>query len=160
MPEDKELVPIQGELIPADVGESTEINRVFSELSEQIQKAMFGFVSQNVQEVETAARTANALYNNASTVYASAENLFLLGILKDLACLYAPLTRVTVFQIEGRFSKAFEHLAKAQAPLLSPKSTNMRSFLMPIKSRSRFTGLCFHSSPFSLRGLKRISARK
>lgn len=114
MPEAKELAPLQDKSVPTSVAASTEVRRIFGELFGQLLKAIFSVASGNIREGETAARIANALYDDASKQGASPHDLLQLGTIKDMICLFASINRAEVFQQEGRFSKAFEELAKGK----------------------------------------------
>lgn len=112
MPEERQLVPLEGELIPAGAATTAGLEEVFSNMSESLEQAMAGFQFQDVPAVDRAARTAAALYD-ASERNAAPDALLLLGILKNTVVLFAPFTRATVFQVEGRFPRARAELAKA-----------------------------------------------
>jgi hypothetical protein len=114
MDDNKALVPREAELVSADTEDDTRLDDSFTKMSQQIQVAVASLQLQNVRDAETAARTAEALYT-AAKQHTAPDDLLLLGILKHATCLFAPLTRAIVFQLEGRFSKARDELAKGLA---------------------------------------------
>jgi predicted nucleotide-binding protein len=111
MTEDKEPTQQDDELVTAGTATNSELNEVFTKMSEQLQVALASFMLQNIRDVEIAAFTAEAVYT-ISEQYASKGDLLILEMMKSLICLYPPLTRGVVFQMEGRFSKARAELAK------------------------------------------------
>lgn len=111
MTNDKELVPKEGELVSTDAEADTDLNKAFKEMAEQVEKAAVNMMFQNVQEVDMAARTAEALYTTWKK-HASPHDQILLRIQKHLTGLYAPLTRAIVYQLEGRYSEASDEIAK------------------------------------------------
>lgn len=127
MPEDKELVPLKDERVTSEIDANTELGEVFTQMSQLLQIAVTSFMYQNVRDVDMAARTAEALYDDSQQGI-SPDDLFLLGILKNLLSLYAPLTRVIVFQNEGRFARAREEVAKGLATS-DNAMTNMEQYI-------------------------------
>mgnify|MGYP001407079851 CR=1 FL=1 len=111
MPEDKELISLEGELVSTNNPDDTDLMELFNNMSEVIQKSLLGFVTQNIRDVDMTARTADALYNKGKAL-ASPEELLVLDVLRHVATLYTPLTRAVVFQTEGRFSYALDEIAK------------------------------------------------
>ncbi|MEN6373671.1 MAG: nucleotide-binding protein [Smithella sp.] len=107
MPDDKELVPLEGEVVAGD----TDLEKLFENMSEVIQKSLMGFVTQNIRDVDMTARTADALYNQGKAL-ASPDELLVLDMLRHAVILYTPLTRAVVFQMEGRFAYALDETAK------------------------------------------------
>jgi hypothetical protein len=114
MTEDKELIPKGGEFVSPHAGGDTELDEVFTKMSELMQTAVASMQLQNIQNVELAARTAEAVYDT-SKQHASPHDRLLLEIMKHVIWLFAPITRALVFQMEGRFSKARNELAKGLA---------------------------------------------
>jgi predicted nucleotide-binding protein len=112
MPEERELVPLEGELLPAGAIANAGLEQVSNDMLESLQQALAGFQFQDVPAVDRAARTAAALYD-ASERNASPDELLLLEVLKNIVVLFAPFTRAVVFQVEGRFPRALAELAKA-----------------------------------------------
>jgi len=111
MSEDKELVPLEGEVVAGESAGDADLEKLFENMSEVIQNSLMGFLTQNIRDVDMTARTADALYNQAK-VYALPDALLVLDILRHVATLYTPLTRAVVFQMEGRFSCALDEIAK------------------------------------------------
>jgi hypothetical protein len=97
-----------------DAADDTDLERVFANISEVVNQAVAGFLTQNIQSVEISALTANALYAQWKGRGTADEQLALF-ILRQAAILYAPLTRGMVFQVEGRFSDARAEMAKGLA---------------------------------------------
>lgn len=114
MDKDKEIVSQESKLISTNVdGDSNKgLHEVFTKMSELLQTAVVSLQLQNVREADMAARTAEGLYDDASKREASSDQLLLLKIFTNLISLYPPLTRALVFQMEGRFARAREELAK------------------------------------------------
>jgi predicted nucleotide-binding protein len=109
MPEDdkQELVPVDAEVVSPEA--DTELDQAINQMSELVQTASASVQFQNVQSADMAARTAEALFANTEARLSLSGRL-LLGILKHAACLFSPLTRVLVYQTEGRFTKALAEL--------------------------------------------------
>jgi hypothetical protein len=105
MPEEKDLVPRQNDIVSTGVDNGNELNEAFTQMSEQLQKAILSLQFQNVRDADMAADTTKGLYAFWSPS-ASPEEEILMRILKHLTCLYAPLTRILVYQAEGHFLKA------------------------------------------------------
>ena len=61
--------------------------------------------------MESAVRKSDAIYTSATRL-ASPDDLLLMGIFNRLTRVYLPLTRVLVYQVEGRFPKARQEIAK------------------------------------------------
>ena len=80
-------------------------------LNEQLQDSVANLMQQNVREVESAVRKSDAIYTSATRL-ASPDDLLLMGIFNRLTRVYLPLTRVLVYQVEGRFPKARQEIAK------------------------------------------------
>ena len=114
MPENEDLVPREGKLVATDPGAEAGSDEVVSKMSELLQVALTSLMLQQVEKADTAARTAEALYD-ATKRDTSPDELAILEVFKDLISLYAPLTRAVVFQTEGRFARAREELAKGLA---------------------------------------------
>jgi predicted nucleotide-binding protein len=113
MSEDKEPVPLEGELVSADVVRDTEFNAIIEKMLEVANQAVGGTVTQNVRDVEIASLIADALYTHwKGLAFASPETELILNILKHGVALFTPLTRAVVFQAEGRFSDARDEIAK------------------------------------------------
>lgn len=111
MTNEKDLVPLKGELVPSDHDINTTLHDAFTKMAGLMQVAATSLQFQSVQDAERASLTAQAVYDS-SRQHGSKYDHLLLSILKDVVCLFAPLTRVMVYQTEGRFAKAREELAK------------------------------------------------
>ncbi|MEN6331527.1 MAG: nucleotide-binding protein [Smithella sp.] len=114
MSEDKEIVPLEGELVTNDTDDDTELAALFDNMSEVIQKSLMAFLTQNIRDADITARAADALYNQGK-VHTSPDEQLVLDMLRHVATLYTPLTRAMVFQMEGRFSYALDEIAKGLA---------------------------------------------
>ena len=114
MPEENEaLAPLEGELVPSEaaIAHSAEIGQKMNQL---LQQSVMSAQLQDAQMASTAARTATALYAT-SEASLSRHDALIIKILRNATCLFAPFTRATVCQVEGRFSKAREELKKGLA---------------------------------------------
>ncbi len=107
----KELRPLEGELVSPDESISTEMEAVLRKMSETIELAATALLAQQPRDADIAARTANALYEKSKPNF-PAGHLHILNILRHVTLLYTPLIRATVFQLEGRFSRARDEIAK------------------------------------------------
>ena len=89
-----------------------DLSAIAESMNQLIQAAVMNMQLQNAEAVQEAAGRAEALYAQAESTGPSTD-LLILKVLKQMVCLFLPLTKVLVFQIEGRFSKALEKVAEA-----------------------------------------------
>jgi len=122
MPKKKDLAPKEDKLVPDETRAKTSLDEAFTKMSEQLNAAVASFQFQNVRDVDMAAHTARGLYASMKQ-HASQDELLLMKILKDLICLFTPLTRAIVFQLEGHFLKTRDELAKGLATVNDAMAT-------------------------------------
>lgn len=111
MPKGKKIIPVEGELIATESPKKSDFITVVGRMSETINQALGAFFTQDLRLADTAARTADALYAHGAA-HALPDERLELDILRHMVNLFVPLARVVVFQLEGRFTKASEELAK------------------------------------------------
>jgi len=84
-------------------------------MEEQLGSAVQGMLFQNVQQVDIAARTAKALFDEVSKQKAPKDELLAIEIIKNLISLYSSLTQIMIFITEGRFERAIEKISEGLA---------------------------------------------
>ena len=117
---DQEIVPqgeerpikIDAELVPTGDSSDSQIQDASSKLVELLGSAAQGMMFQNAQQVDIAARTAQALFDEASKQKAPKEELLGIKIIKNLISLYSSLTQIMIFITEGRFERAIEKISR------------------------------------------------
>ena len=91
---------------------AVDLSAIADNMNQLIQAAVMNMQLQNAEAVQEAAGRAEALYAQAESTGPSTD-LLIIKVLKQMVCLFLPLTKVLVFQIEGRFSKALEKVDEA-----------------------------------------------
>jgi predicted nucleotide-binding protein len=109
MPTDNPLVPANE--TPVTAAAAWDPEETMGSLTELLQGSVNSLMQQNIRDVESAVRKSDAIYTSAQR-YASADELSVMGIFNRLTRIYLPLTRVLVYQVEGRFPKARQEIAK------------------------------------------------
>lgn len=111
MQKSKKPISVKGELVATESPIKTDFNTVVGKMSATVHQTIGALFSQDLIAADTASRTANALYAQG-VIGALPDERLTLDILRHMVDLYVPLVRVVVFQLEGRFTKACEELAK------------------------------------------------
>jgi predicted nucleotide-binding protein len=88
--------------------------QAFDAMSQLIQAAELSLVYQDDQAAASAALSAQAI-DTASRAQISFDDSLIVGVMKDLVCLYASLTQAAVFQIQGQFVRALGEIANGLA---------------------------------------------
>lgn len=111
------MSPQQGEsaltptlLSPAQSEDPTV--ELFAAMNHLMEQAAGAVQSQNADAAKQAAMLARAVFEQGKQK-CSPDDLFFLGLLGNLICLFEPLTRALVLQTEGRFSEAIEGIDEA-----------------------------------------------
>ena len=104
-------IKIDAELVPTEDSADSEIQDAWSKLEELLKSALEGMMFQNVQQVDIAARTAKALFNEVSKQKAPKNELLGIEITKNLISLISSLTQIMIFMTEGRFERAIEKIS-------------------------------------------------
>jgi len=108
-------IKIDAELVPTEGSSDSQTGEALSKMEEQLGSAVQGMLFQNVQQVDIAARTAKALFDEVSKQKAPKDELLAIEIIKNLISLYSSLTQIMIFITEGRFERAIEKISEGLA---------------------------------------------
>jgi len=108
-------IKIDAELVPTEGSSDSQTGEALSKMEEQLGSAVQGMLFQNVQQVDIAARTAKALFDEVSKQKAPKNELLGIEITKNLISLISSLTQIMIFMTEGRFERAIEKISEGLA---------------------------------------------